>query len=195
MAEEVEAIGGPPFSERGKATDEYLSIFKELWTAKDPTFVGQFASFSDIHFEPSPVQKPHPPIWIGGESIAALRRTARFGDAWYPASNNPRYRILDADSLGQRIEVLNDVCHQEARDPAEIDIAYFYTGAVASEERFNQNGERLILTGKADSIAEDIAKFEKLGLHTMVFVFQQPSLSETIEQMEWFGGEVLPLFK
>jgi alkanesulfonate monooxygenase SsuD/methylene tetrahydromethanopterin reductase-like flavin-dependent oxidoreductase (luciferase family) len=80
MQEEMDAIGGVPFKERGKVTDEYINIFKELWTKDDPKYNGVYAKFSNIHFKPKPIQKPHPPIWIGGESKAAMRRTARLGD-------------------------------------------------------------------------------------------------------------------
>ena len=68
MREEFEAIGAPPFDERGKVGDEYIRAFNELWTSNTPTFQGQYCSFQDIVFEPKPVQKPHPPIWVGGES-------------------------------------------------------------------------------------------------------------------------------
>ena len=84
MREEFEAIGTPPFDERGKVTDEYLEVFKELWTSDTPSYAGAYSRFDDIVFEPKPVQDPHIPIWIGGESGAALRRTVRYGDCWHP---------------------------------------------------------------------------------------------------------------
>jgi alkanesulfonate monooxygenase SsuD/methylene tetrahydromethanopterin reductase-like flavin-dependent oxidoreductase (luciferase family) len=83
MDEEFKALGVPPFAERGKVTDEYLRIFKTLWTEDDPRFEGSYVHFKDITFLPKPVQKPHPPLWIGGESPAARPRR-RPGDAWYP---------------------------------------------------------------------------------------------------------------
>ena len=89
MKEEFHALGVPPFPERGAVTDEYLDAFRELWTKDDPRFEGRHVKFADILFEPKPVQKPHPPIWVGGESGPALRRTARIGDAWYPIGTNP----------------------------------------------------------------------------------------------------------
>ena len=68
LKEEFEAVGAPDFAERGRVTDEYLDAFKVLWTADDPVYRGQHAQFENIMFLPKPVQKPHPPIWIGGES-------------------------------------------------------------------------------------------------------------------------------
>src|SRR5271170_99522 len=76
LREEFEAIGAPPFAARGAVTDEYLQAFRELWTKDEPSFAGRHARFSGIVFAPKPVQTPHPPIWVGGESGPALRRAA-----------------------------------------------------------------------------------------------------------------------
>jgi hypothetical protein len=65
-------------------TDEWITIFKQLWSQSPASFNGRFYRYSDIRCEPFPVQKPHPPIWVGGHSRAALRRTARHGDGWHP---------------------------------------------------------------------------------------------------------------
>ena len=89
MKEEFEAIQAPDFAERGKVTDEYIKAFIELWTNPKPRFAGKHVRFDNILLEPKPVQKPHPPIWVGGESGPALRRTAQLGDAWYPIGTNP----------------------------------------------------------------------------------------------------------
>ena len=78
---------GVPFHRRGRVMDEYLDVLKLLWTSDDPRYHGQFVDFDDIVFEPKPVQKPHPPVWIGGSSLAALRRAARTGDGWSPAGS------------------------------------------------------------------------------------------------------------
>jgi alkanesulfonate monooxygenase SsuD/methylene tetrahydromethanopterin reductase-like flavin-dependent oxidoreductase (luciferase family) len=76
MKEEFEALGLPPFEERGAVTNEYLRIFKELWASDNPSYAGDYCSFSNISFLPKPIQKPHPPLWVGGESMAAVRRAA-----------------------------------------------------------------------------------------------------------------------
>src|SRR5208282_5449005 len=89
MKEEFEAIGAPDFAERGAVTDEHLDVFRELWTNPAPAFDGRYTKFSGVLFEPKPVQKPYPPIWVGGESGPSLRRCARIGDVWYPIGTNP----------------------------------------------------------------------------------------------------------
>ncbi|MBH66816.1 MAG: hypothetical protein CMM58_00525 [Rhodospirillaceae bacterium] len=195
MAEEMEAIGVPPFKERGKVTDEYLEIFKELWTNEKPSYDGNYSQFSDIYFKPKPVQKPHPPIWIGGESKAALRRVAKLGDGWFPAANNPKFIIKDPSSLKGRVDTLKAVCDDEGRDFEDLDIGFFYTNGVSSEEVIRPDGERQILTGSPSSIADDISKFSENGVGTLIFIFQRPDLTETLEQMEWFGTEIMSMFK
>src|SRR5438477_4463090 len=74
LREEFQALGAPDFDRRGAVSDEYIRIFKTLWTKSPASFAGEFYRFDDIQFMPAPVQKPHPPIWIGGHSRAALRR-------------------------------------------------------------------------------------------------------------------------
>jgi len=76
LKEEFEALNSPGFEARGAVTDEWITIFKQLWSQSPASFDGRFYQYSDIRCEPFPVQKPHPPIWVGGHSRAALRRTA-----------------------------------------------------------------------------------------------------------------------
>ena len=84
LKEEFEALDSPDFAKRGAVTDEWIAIFKQLWTQSPASFKGKFYSYNDILTEPFPLQKPHPPIWVGGHSMPALRRTARHGDGWHP---------------------------------------------------------------------------------------------------------------
>lgn len=78
------AILGLPFAERGAVTDEWIRVMQQLWTNPEPSFAGRYTQFSDVVFRPLPAQKPYPPIWVGGSSPAALRRTVEFGNAWHP---------------------------------------------------------------------------------------------------------------
>ncbi len=89
MREEFEALDLPPFEERGAVSDEYLKAIIELWTSDEPEFHGKYVDFSGFTFLPKPVQKPHPPIWVGGQSRAAIRRAARLGDGWHPLGAQP----------------------------------------------------------------------------------------------------------
>ena len=88
LAREFEILG-VPFHERGRMADEYLAAIIELWTSDSPSFEGKYVSFKDIAFEPKPFQKPYLPVWMGGDSDAALRRAARFASGWWPFLTRP----------------------------------------------------------------------------------------------------------
>ena len=194
MQDEFEALGAPPFNERGAVTDEYLSAFKELWTSEEPTFEGKYVRFSDIRFEPKPFQRPHPPLWIGGESEAAMRRAARLGDVWYPLGNNPRYPLGTPAKLSEAIGRLRSYAEETDRDPSEIRVAYsaefWYSDREAT---YLTNGQRRIFTGAPEEIAEDIYVFEELGVSSLTFNFNGDTLTETLERLERFAKEVRPL--
>ena len=182
MAEEFPPVGAPPFDARGRATDEYLRIYKELWTADAPKYEGEFTSFDNILFHPKPVQKPHPPIWVGGESKPAKRRTARYGDAWYPIGCNPRFPM---DTLGRFAAGLDDMramAEAEGRDPASIDVAFWAVWYGASEEPImTDTGERMLLSGSADDIAGDIQAMRALGVRHLVLQVLRETLEETLD--------------
>ena len=76
---------GVPFHERGAMADEYIAAIIELWTKESPEFEGKYVNFRDVAFEPKCVQRPHLPVWFGGEAKPVLRRVARHASGWWPA--------------------------------------------------------------------------------------------------------------
>src|SRR4029434_1448339 len=104
MREEFRALATADFDRRGAVSDEYLRIFKTLWTQNPASFSGEVYRFDSLRCLPQTAQRPHPPIWIGGHSKAALRRAARFGDGWHPVGANPAVPLRApelAASLGE----------------------------------------------------------------------------------------------
>ena len=81
-AEEFAAVGAS-FGDRALRTREYIELMKELWTKDEPVYHGKTISVEGVRFYPKPIQKPHPPIIVGGTSEIALKRTVRYGDGWY----------------------------------------------------------------------------------------------------------------
>jgi probable F420-dependent oxidoreductase len=81
--QEFEALG-VPFEKRGAITDDYLSAIRACWTHDVASYEGRFVRFANVHTAPRPVRAPHPPIWVGGASDAALRRAVLHGNAWHP---------------------------------------------------------------------------------------------------------------
>ena len=111
LEKEFEALQTPPFAERGAVTDEYIRIFKKLWTSDSPSFEGKYCSFSDLSFLSKPVQKPHPPIWVGGESRRALRRAAKLGDGWQPTWTNNQFPLATPEQLAAAMKRLDSRMH------------------------------------------------------------------------------------
>ena len=192
MREEFEALGLPPFEERGAVTDEYLRAFKELWTSDAPEFDGKYVRFRDISFLPKPVQQPHPPIWVGGESRPALRRTAELADGWYPLGSNPTFPMATPQQLAAGLERLAAYARRFGRDPAEIDTIY----RTHQFELLNQPAadDRRPFVGSAEQIAADIRQYQELGVSSLVldFLRQTEDLNLMLERMEAFATQVWP---
>jgi len=188
MREEFEALAAPSFDERGAVGSEYIQIFKELWTKDDPVFEGNFASFSNISFLPKPVQTPHPPIWVGGESSPALRRAVELGDCWYPIGTNPKFPLDSAELLRKRIDRLHHYAEANNRDPATIDLAY-------SANWFNmgsqsQGNRTRWFEGESNQIQEDVGQLMDLGVNHLILSFTGESTSEITDNMSKFISEV-----
>lgn len=192
MREEFEAIGAPAFDQRGTVGDEHLQAFKELWTKENPAFHGKFVDFSGVAFAPKPVQKPHPPLWIGGESGPALRRAARYGDGWYPIGNNPQFPLRTPQEYSAGLGRLRRYAEEVGRDPATITLAFNVQGFGEPAERL-PDGSRKSFTGTAEQVASDIRAFGDLGVEHLIFRFPGESVEETVEAMERFVKEVKPL--
>ena len=80
-----------PYADRGPMSDECLEVMRCLWTEDEPEYHGRFFDFDGIQMYPKPVQKPYIPIWVGGHTGRALRRTAKYGDTWHPTRQTPDY--------------------------------------------------------------------------------------------------------
>ena len=192
MREEFQALGLPPFEERGAVTDEYIRAFKVLWTEDDPHFQGKYISFDDISFLPKPVQKPHPPIWVGGESRPALRRTAELADGWYPLGSNPTFPMGTPEQLKAGMERLAGYAERFGRDPSTIETIY----RTHQFELLKQAAgpDRLPFVGDADQIAGDIRQYQDMGVTSMIWDFlrQTDDLDSMLGLMEDFSTQVWP---
>ena len=192
MREEFQALGLPPFEERGAVTDEYIKAFKTLWTEDDPSFEGKYVSFDDISFLPKPVQKPHPPIWVGGESRPALRRAAELADGWYPLGSNPTFPMGTPEELQAGLERLAQYAQRFDRDPSEIETIYrthqFELTKTAA------GADRMPFVGNADQIAGDIRRYQDMGVTTMIWDFlrQTGDMDQMLGLMEDFSRQVWP---
>jgi len=192
LREEFEALGAPDFDRRGAVSDEYLRIFKTLWTESPASFAGEFYRFQSIRCLPQPAQKPHPPIWVGGHSRAALRRVARLGDGWHPVGANPAVPLTPAEFSALRDELYR-LTEAEGRDPGTLTISYKAPVYDAGRPVAPSSGAaRRPLSGTAEQVAKDIAAFARLGVSELMFDFRSESLTESLERMERFATEIKP---
>jgi probable F420-dependent oxidoreductase len=187
--DEFKALG-VPFKERGALSDEYIAVFKTLWTQDKPAFRGQYVHFDKIAFEPKPVQKPHIPIWIGGNSKRAIRRAVALGDGWHPT------RPLVGD-VKAGVAYLREVCAKRGRDPRSLRIAVrqplkFYNGAEASVKRRP-------LLGSTQKIIDDLGQYRDVGVqYVMLDTFysaaelEHETVESMLETMDRFAADVMP---
>jgi probable F420-dependent oxidoreductase len=169
LGEEFTAVG-MPFKDRAARTREWVAMMKALWTEETPQFHGRFHSFPPVGFNPKPVQKPHPPILFGGESRAALQRTAELGDGWYGVRHTP-------ESVKPRIALLKELTTQAGRDFSQLEIS------VGVE------------TGMSLDI-DTVQRFAEVGVHRLMvfapgFVPRSRFETELFPQMERFASEVM----
>ncbi|HYC14784.1 MAG TPA: LLM class F420-dependent oxidoreductase [Stellaceae bacterium] len=193
LQEEIEALGAPPFAERGAVTDEYLAAFRELWTAEAPRFEGGYVNFSGIVFAPKPAQKPHPPIWIGGESPPALRRVAKLGNGWYPIGSNPQHPLDTLARLRAGMERMRKLVAEAGRDPASIAMAYRVHRYGSAAEPRTAEGDRRLFSGSPADIAEDLRTLRELGVGAIDFGFSAATVDATLDNMKRFRQEVTVL--
>jgi len=183
--EEFEALGlGGQFGERGPRTDEYLRIFRNLWTAETPEFEGRFHRFSNLIASPKPVQPAGPPIWIGGNTRRALRRVAELGDLWHPVVLTPPDN-LDLATLGERRGDLATLFEQYGRDPSTVRIV-----PKTHLHWHEQSGRPL--TGSPGKIIDDMRSYEKVGAEELILYVPGENETETLESLHRIAEEVMP---
>jgi probable F420-dependent oxidoreductase len=187
---EIDAVATTPFEERGAVTDEYIDAFRAIWTQERINFDGKYTKIKDLLIDPKPVQKPYPPIWVGGESGPSMRRAARVGDAWYPIGSNNAHLLDTVPRLAAGIARLRKLTEAAGRDPMAVGVTYrvkryAFAAPPASD------GNRRLFSGTIDDVLEDIATLRKLGVTAMDFDFEGRDPIKSSEDMHRFKAEVM----
>jgi len=181
VAEEFAQMG-PDFDHRGAATDEAMAGLANALVNEYPVLEGPRWKATGLGLSPRPIQSPRPPIWAGGSSPAALRRTARFADGWLP------------QSLGPNVELLADLhrMRQEYREGAPLDIGglseFLYVGDPPTGFELPKG----TISGSCDKIAEYLRSFAEAGVGQVQVRFPSRSVDELCDQIATFGAEVTP---
>jgi probable F420-dependent oxidoreductase len=170
--EELDILG-VPFHQRGRQADETLRVFKALWTQDNPSFEGEFFRFKDIGFAPKPVQKPHPPIWVGGDSPGAFRRVVTLGDGWHATSKTPA-------ELKEALGRLRAVADKAGRAFETIELSI----------RFALRDE--LLAQGAQAVVDHLAAYKQLGLRHVAIDFRRDEIGKMLEILELVTGKIRP---
>jgi probable F420-dependent oxidoreductase len=183
LPEEFEMLGAPPFSERGRVSDEYLEAIFELLHSDRPTFKGRYVAFENIGFEPKPVQKPHPPIWIGGDSDAALRRAARFADGWAPWQTRP-------EDLPARLDTLRSMTQWVDRP---FDVYFSLASLSIGDDHVVQDDPLARAASSAQEVIDRCMQLAELGA-TETWVNPPPlaGLEAYLDHLRWVSEEIMP---
>jgi probable F420-dependent oxidoreductase len=181
MPEEFEAMGAA-YADRGSVTDEQIELFKVLCQYEVAEYQGKHYHFSGLTFFPKPLQQPHPPIWVGGNSQAALRRAARLGDGWHGIRLTP-------EEVAQKRQTLQQLCRQYGRPPEAVSVTLRATLAL-DEATYAPNGDRVLLTGTPKQIEDDLRRYEEAGLAYLVLSVTGTDTKTTIDAIQRFTDEV-----
>ncbi len=187
---ELEALTHTPFAERGAVTDEYIDAFRAIWTQDRPVFHGKYTNIEGLLVDPKPVQKPHPPIWVGGESGPSMRRAARVADAWYPIGTNAQHMLDTRPRLEAGIARLRKLTADAGRDPNAMGVVYRikrhgFAAPPASD------GNRRLFTGSIEAVIDDIHALKAMGVTAMDFDFEGREAAVAMAEMRKFRDEVL----
>jgi probable F420-dependent oxidoreductase len=126
LAGEWDAVGWD-FHTRGRRLDEAIDVAKRLWTEDVIEHHGEFFSFPPVVFEPKPVQRPYPPLLVGGESVAALRRAVVRGDGWISMPHT-------FESAAPQLALLDRLCAEAGRSRSSLNVTVTDQGLIGPEE-------------------------------------------------------------
>jgi probable F420-dependent oxidoreductase len=163
MAEEFDLLG-IPFSERAARTREYVAVMKEVWTKDSPRFTGKFVQIEqDLHFAPKPLQQPYPPIWVGGETLPALKRVVEFGQGWHIGP-------IPLEEVKPKFTVLRQLMEAAGRDVSELEIT-------------------TMVDMRSLSVA-DIRAYRDFGMHGLYVVAPGPEPQSVLTVMREFAAKM-----
>jgi probable F420-dependent oxidoreductase len=183
MKEEFRTLGIDP-AERGARTDEQIEVLRTLWTQDPASFEGRFTSFENIVLAVTPKTEGGPPIWVGGNTDAALRRALRRGDGWHG------FEVYSED-MGEVWERLARAGEEVGRDPAELTLSVVRGLVPPGREEESFIPDRRMLGGSAEAIVEELGRYAEHGVDLVVI--QVSLLTPHVpEALEWTAAEVLP---
>ena len=174
-----------PFKERGRLSDDYIRAIKAAFAADIPQYSGKYVSFAGATFSPRPVQRPHPPIWVGGSpgsvSGPSVRRCAELGDAWHPLG-------LGLDEIEKGYATLRDLASRTGRRAA-LGLAPRNLHDLTDSAK---GTGRAAFQGSVAEVAADVKRVKGMGAEWMTFDLPRAGIPEMTRAMERLVRELKP---
>ena len=186
LEEEFAALGAD-FGRRNQVTDEAISALKEAWKGRSVRRSGLGFNAAGNTMLPVPNQHPHPPIWVGGNSLRAIRRAAELGDGWVPMPNPARGArrrrtppLETLEDLGRRLAFLRQACEEAGRSRS-LEVVFMPEGT----DMFSSRGV------EAARLVESAAELRRLGVSYLAMTLPARSVSEFSDRLGQLGEQAL----
>tara|TARA_B100001179_G_C18518288_1_gene371636 strand:- start:159 stop:884 length:726 start_codon:yes stop_codon:yes gene_type:complete len=193
-------------NQRGRQTDECLTVMKQLWAGERVSFSGRHFQMANAMINPAPVQRPNPPIWVSGRRDAAMARAAKYGDGWMPY-------FYDAPRYADSVQKIKGFASETGRDMTNFQWAHFpyvsiypteqQAAEVAAEQlggRYLYGGEFLdivrkyCLLGTVENCIEQLQEYIDAGARHIIFSISCPR-EDRERHLEVIAKEVIPHFQ
>jgi len=169
MEEEFQALNAPSFKERGRVTDEFIRLMRELWTREPVDFK----------------------VWTGGHTEPALRRAGQVADGWHPIGLRPP-GLLEPKEYAQKVALVRDWARKAGRDPKAITMSYRVPLELRPRGAKPADGDRTLFRGTVAEVVEDIRIYQRLGVTHFVWDLTATDLKGALALLERFAREVRP---
>ena len=174
---------GVPFHERGAMSEEYIQAILALWTQEKPQFEGKYVSFRDVAFEPRPFQKPHLPVWFGGDADAVLKRTARYASGWWPF-------LTKAQDIPAKIDFIKS---QPDYNGQLREVFYGFATSRVGEGHVVQEDPKARPGMTRQEIIDRLGWLGELGVTmSSVPIPQVRHIQEYFDYTQWVAEEIMP---
>jgi len=192
-AEEFTLLGAD-FDHRAAMTDEAIEVLQTLWREPVATYHGRFHQFDEVSMPPHPPDGG-PPIWIGGNSPAAIKRAAKYGSGWLAFVHDQDPFAHDLDDFRVGVALLRELTQGR---PCPTIANMLYLRIVKPDEPAVVRSTTPLmpppLTGSPDAIAEHLNAYRQAGLEDAILLFESEDLGDLLRQMRLFAEEVAPQF-
>ena len=196
-----------PIKGRGNRTDEYIEAMKAIWTQPMASYEGKYLKFENAEIHPKPLQKPHPPVWVGGWMDQAAVRAGRYGEGWIPGWLSPK-------EMARGCEILRNTAEDAGRDPAGIKIAVEKLAAIArtrdeamtlalptireSSHTYERDVDNIQfaldrhIIGSVDDVRRRIDEFIEAGVQHFELKLIYPDMDTMQKEMLLWSEEIIP---